>query len=344
MVRLVVLILILFCFKILYSRELESYLDSLYSRGRLSGNLLITDKNRVVERGSYGYAVKEWDQPFTPDTKLHIFSLTKHFTAIIVLQLVDEGVISLTDKISTYLPYLPEDIDKNIEVIDLLSHQHGIADISYNKLPLNLEELERGEFIKGYIGGGRESKPRGEFHYSGLTGYTLLGAIVEEVTDLSYEENLRSRLIEPYNLKGTGIYSESKVIKKIGSIYQYNQEERRRYFFLPQFNGASSIYSTIDDLNRLEIFLDSGEILSNNSYQILNTAIAPAEKPIYSMGYYIDRIKVGSNIYNLRFHTGGNRSSIFRVPDLGISIIFLNNIRNSELIDYSREIVQIIKE
>ncbi|MBN1971060.1 MAG: beta-lactamase family protein [Candidatus Delongbacteria bacterium] len=322
--------------------KIENYTDNLFEDQKLNGNVLVAYKNKIIFQKSYGYANSSWKVKFENDTRFLIFSLTKHVTAIMIMQLVDEGKLELYDTIDNYLPYLPGK-KKNISILNLLTHTHGIPDLYYEDLPLNIDQLSKERFIQNYFDDEREFSPGKEFSYSELAGYSLLGAIIEEITGKSYEENLKERIIEKLSLLNSGFFDGFHDVGRLAEVYQFDTDYLRRYFFTVSFNGSSSIYSSTEDLLRIETGIDNNDLMSKVSKEILLTAVAPKEKPKYALGYYIEDIFYNGRYSKARYHTGGGRSSVYHVEDEGISIILLNNIRNDKLIDYSREILMMIK-
>src|SRR5688500_1856382 len=100
---------------------------------QFNGSVLVADASGVVHKKGYGYANFEWQIPNTPDTRFRLGSITKQFTAMVVLQLVAEGKIKLDDRISTHLPDYRKDTGERITIAQLLNHTSGIK--SYTALP-----------------------------------------------------------------------------------------------------------------------------------------------------------------------------------------------------------------
>jgi CubicO group peptidase (beta-lactamase class C family) len=106
-----------------------------YTRsGDLNGLILVAEKGELLFAQSSGMANIAWGIPNDIDTKYRIYSMSKQFTSMLVMQLVEKGKIDLHKSISTYLPYYRKDVGEKVTVHHLLTHTHGIEE-GYNRLP-----------------------------------------------------------------------------------------------------------------------------------------------------------------------------------------------------------------
>src|SRR6185295_2916293 len=118
---------------------------SLYQKyGQFNGSALVADNGKVIYKKGVGLANMEWDIPNTPDTKFRLGSITKQFTATLILQLAEQGKIKLDGKIIDYLPDYRNDTGSKVTIHHLLSHTSGIP--SYTALPGFAESISRNPF------------------------------------------------------------------------------------------------------------------------------------------------------------------------------------------------------
>jgi len=129
-----------------WQAQADSYLKHLVDGGSFSGSVLVAQNGKVQMARGYGYANREYEIPNTPDTKFRIGSLTKQFTAALILALEEQGKLSTDDYISQYLPNAPEAWGK-IKIAHLLSHTSGIPNfvafkdnLHYERLPSTVEQ------------------------------------------------------------------------------------------------------------------------------------------------------------------------------------------------------------
>ena len=119
------------------AQDKAAKIDELLKRynefGQFNGTALVAENGRVIFKKGYGYANFEWKIPNDADTKFRLASVTKQFTAAVVLQLVDQGKIKLDGKITDYLPDYRKDTGERVTIHHLLNHTSGIP--SYTDAP-----------------------------------------------------------------------------------------------------------------------------------------------------------------------------------------------------------------
>jgi CubicO group peptidase (beta-lactamase class C family) len=210
---------------------MESYEDpgmKIKISSPFSGTVLVAKKGEIIFEEAYGEADIVSKMPNMVDTKFGIGSVTKQFTAMIIMQLVAENRINLQDTIGKYLSYLPKEKADQITIHQLLSHTSGLphydglqtigvslvdfGNTSYT--PKSLAELI-GKTHLVY-------KPGTTYNYSSL-GYDLLGAILEEITGKSFSALLTESIIEPLGLQNTGFGSNEYVSKNLAKGYSYRE-------------------------------------------------------------------------------------------------------------------------
>jgi CubicO group peptidase (beta-lactamase class C family) len=172
-------------------------LMSLYHEYRqFNGSVLVAEHGQVIYKKGFGLATMEWNIPNTPETKFRLGSITKQFTAAVVLQLIEEGKLRLDGRICDYLPEYPKKSGELVTIHQLLTHTSGIP--SYTGLPDFFEKMSRDpyspmDFLKVFSGLDFEFEPGSKFRYNN-SGYFLLGAIIEKVSGGSYEKVLQERI------------------------------------------------------------------------------------------------------------------------------------------------------
>ncbi|UCE21041.1 MAG: serine hydrolase, partial [Candidatus Aminicenantes bacterium] len=131
--------------------KIDKFIQVYHDYGRFNGTVLVAEGGKVIYKKGFGPANIEWNIPNKPDTKFRIGSITKQFTSMLILQLVEQGQIELDGKLSDYLPYYRKDSGEKVTVHHLLTHTSGIP--SYTSMPNFLEEVSRDpypvdEFVK----------------------------------------------------------------------------------------------------------------------------------------------------------------------------------------------------
>lgn len=313
--------------------EINEIINLYASYDTLNGAILVADKGEVIYKNGLGLANMEWDIPNTVETKFQIASLTKMFTAMLVLQLVAEHKLELHEPISSYLPTYPKENGDKITIHHLLSHASGLG-----REPSNNEKYNQPEAMVAQFANAPLSFPPGAgFEYSN-SGYTLLGYLIETITEQSYEEALQARIFKPLKMKNSGYFTNRKLIKNMASGYHKGFAEFQNTEETDESTAyaAGAIYSTIDDLFTWDQAL-STEILLPKKYRDLffeKHSVDSEEGGYYGYGWELKTKPIGTTKETIETvgHSGniaGFRALYTRIPATNSSIIVLNNTSRS---------------
>jgi CubicO group peptidase (beta-lactamase class C family) len=179
--------------------------------------------------------------------------MTKQFTAVLVLQFINEGRIQLEGHLSDYLPYYRKDTGSRVTVSELLSHTSGIPDflsgLGFLEGPASRTSYTVRDFVAGYCSGDLRFEPGTKFEYSN-SGYFLLGAILEQVSGKTYEQLLQERIFSPLGMKNSGYAHSETVIPHRATGYERSQAGLRnaRFYDMSIPFAAGALYSTVGDL------------------------------------------------------------------------------------------------
>jgi CubicO group peptidase (beta-lactamase class C family) len=183
--------------------------------GDFSGAVLVARDGKILYENAFGYANREWSIANDLGTKFEIGSMTKQFTALLVLQFVNEGKIRLDGSISDYLPYYRKDTGRRVIIAELLSHTSGIPDFlsqpSFLGGSASRAHYGVQEFATQYCSGDLLFAPGTRFGYSN-SGYFLLGAMLEQVSGSSFERLLQDRILTPLKMKDSGYVHPETVL------------------------------------------------------------------------------------------------------------------------------------
>jgi CubicO group peptidase (beta-lactamase class C family) len=265
------------------------------------GSLSILEKDKIVFSKAYGLAELSSGKKLDPTTKLKIGSITKTFTATMIMQLADEKKLSLDTKLSQFYPKVVN-ADK-ITIAMLLHHRTGIPDY-INDDPTVVQyiytENKKADLLKRIEGYTSAFEPDSEFRYSN-SNYNLLGYILEDITKKSYAENLNTRIVKKLGLKNTSFPVKIEPSQNEGYSFTFNGTQWEK---TPEWNNsmafaAGAIASTPDDLNLFLSGLFNGKLVSAASLEQMKTM-----KDNYGKGLVIAPFEE-RKFYG---HTGGNES------------------------------------
>ncbi len=313
------------------AQKIDDLLKTYYDYGQFNGSVLVAEKGKVVYEKGFGMANMEWTIPNQPDTKFRIGSVTKQFTAALILQFVDEGKIKLDGKITDYLPDYRKDTGGKITVHQLLNHTSGIP--SYTSRPDFFAEVSRdpynvADFVKKFASGDLEFEPGTKFNYNN-SGYFLLGAIVEKVTGKTYEAVLKERIFEPLGMKNSGYDNRAPILAKRANGYEKTPAGyvNAAYLDMSLPYAAGSMYSTVSDLYKWDQSLYENKVISAESKKLMFT---PGLSN-YGYGFGISDQPIGKTDQKTKViqHGGGINgfnSLLTRLVDKQQTIILLDNV------------------
>ncbi|MEP2935448.1 MAG: serine hydrolase domain-containing protein [Gilvibacter sp.] len=294
------------------------------------GTILVADQGEIVYKKAFGLANMEWDIANTIDTKFQIASMTKSFTALLVLQLVNEGKLALHEPISTYLKDFPKENGDKITIHHILTHSagfdRGVDDKKYNK---------PADMVGQFSGAPLQFEPGTRFAYSN-SGYTLLGYIMETVTGETYEALLQERILDPLAMKNSGFHRHRPVIKNMASGYYKgfgdyfdndSTDESSAY-------AAGAIYSTVEDMFLWDQAMNTEKLLPKEYMDLLFEKHIPEFENHYGYGWELRDKPIGNTsemVYTVGHSgsIGGFRSMYTRIPSRNASVIILNNTSHS---------------
>jgi CubicO group peptidase (beta-lactamase class C family) len=316
--------------------KIENRIDSLlidYDDKKAGMSIGIVIENKLVIQKHIGLANLEHQVPISRETSFHVASVSKQFTAFAILQLENEGKLSLSDDVRKYIPELNE-FKNTITINNLLNHTSGIKD-QWNLLRLSGWRLN--DFIDNdhvlnilYNQTSLNFEPNEDFMYSN-SGYTLLAEIVTRVSGIRFSEYTKKYIFKPLKMYNTQfVDKEGQIINN--KAYSYYKDGK--YYIEDIFNntsyGATNLSTTIEDLSKWVSNFNKKEIGNSVIFKKMDTQekLNNDETYGYANGQFINQYKGIKRIA----HSGQDASYqayIGRFPDLDISIIFSNN--NSEI-------------
>lgn len=328
--------------------KIDTLIQSYANLNKFSGNLLIAKDDKVIFQKSYGLADREFDIPNSEKTKFCIASLTKQFTAVLILQLVEEGKLNLYAPISKYLPYYRKDNGERITIHHLLTHTAGLAEYTERDdffSCISKNSYTHKEFIQKFCSDTLLSKPGTKYKYSN-TDYYILGAIIEEITHMSYAEVLQKNILDVAGMENSGVENHSIIIKERAKGYDFNADTYSNADYIDILStifSAGAIYSTTSDLFLWDKALFSNKLLSKKSRELMFTPILAN----YGYGVGITKFVVPNLNEEMHFifHQGainGFRSIMTHIVNENVLIVILCNNFDTDLNPINNAIFSIL--
>lgn len=331
--------------------KIDSLVKLYHDYGKFNGTALVAEGGRVIFKKGFGLANMEWNIPNKPDTKFRLGSITKQFTSMLVLQLAEEGKLSLDGKLPEYLPYYREDTGKKVTIHHLLTHTSGIP--SYTGLPEFMDEVSRDpygveEFVKKYCSGDLEFEPGARFKYNN-SGYFLLGAVIEKITGQPYEMVLEAKIFKPLGMKSSGYDHHGPIIPNRAAGYEQSLEgyANASYLDMSLPYSAGSLYSTAEDLFIWDQALYTEKLLSAKMKELLFKPHVAMGGAAYGYGWGVGKKKLPQSKREVAVisHGGGINgfnTLIERYVDDKHLIVLLNNTGGTSLGEMSTAICRIL--
>jgi CubicO group peptidase (beta-lactamase class C family) len=299
------------------AREIDTYVRRHVPFG-YSGSVLIAKKGQVLLNKGYGLADDSRKVPNTSETVFSLGSITKQFTATAILKLEEMGKLRVEDPISKHLPGVPDD-KKEITIHQLLRHTGAIVDVVAG----DYEAAERDETVRKALAAPLTGKPGEAYRYSNL-GYTLLAAIVERASGMSYEQFLQTHLFTPAGMKMTGYRLPDWSKATVASAYAAGKRTPPNpELTYPTWNvmGNGEVLSTTGDMFRWHQAITTGRVLSEAS---LRKMLTPGLGE-YGYGWVISDTPNGKIINHNGGSSTGTGAFVGRFPDSDTLVIFFVN-------------------
>ncbi|HTQ95706.1 MAG TPA: serine hydrolase domain-containing protein [Candidatus Acidoferrum sp.] len=309
---------------------MDDYIKNEMRHQRIPGLAMAIVRGADVRKQGYGLANLEDGAPVTTQTVFQIGSMTKQFTSFAVMLLVEEGKVSLDNKLGTYLPEVPA-VCRDVTIRQLLSHTSGIKD--YTEQP-GLDAIRRldqlPQQLLNIIANQPLDFPSGtRFAYSN-TNYLLLGMLIEKVSKQSYDDFLTQRIFTPLEMMQTRVNHSADIIPYRAQGYSRipGQTQNADYFSPSNAFGGGNLVSSMDDLVKWEEALSEHKLLKPESYTAMWTSASNQNDVFpYGFGWSINK----QNGHRLISHAGnisGFSSAILRFPDDRLTVILLTNLGN----------------
>ncbi|MFP2960732.1 serine hydrolase [Myxococcus sp. 1LA] len=327
-------------------QEVDRYISGFHQKGMFNGTVLVANERGILLKKGYGSANLEWKVPNAPDTKFRIGSITKSFTATVILQLAAEGKLQLDDPITRHLPDYRKDTGDRVTITHLLNHTSGIS--SYTSKPDIMKDIGSidsvAAFVKKACSGDLEFEPGTKYAYNN-SGYYLLGAIIEQLTGQTYAEAVQARILGPLGMKDTGYDVSATILPKRASGYAQTPGGivNAAYLNMELPYAAGSLYSTVEDLYRWDRAFYGDTLMPAALKQKMLT---PGLEH-YGFGWVIAPMQLHDGKTKLPgiFHSGGINgfaSLLVRVPERKEVVILLDNVAHGGLQEIAGGVLSIL--
>jgi CubicO group peptidase (beta-lactamase class C family) len=318
-------------------QDLRSHLDKLAPEDRFSGTVLVAKGDEILFEHAYGYADRAFKAPNKVDTKFNLGSMGKMFTAVSILQLAQEGKLSLQDKLIKDLPDYPnKDVASKITIYQLLTHTSGLGDFFGKEfLDSSMAKFRTLEsLLPLFVDKPLQFEPGAKWSYSNA-GFIVLGLVIQHVSEETYYDYAREHVFRPAGMINTDNYNTDADVPNLALGYTNMPDEmgkppspqrRSNIFILQRGGSAGGGYSTVEDLFRFAQALRGHKLLNTEYTDMIMTGKVPTPRPGVKYGFGMEEML--ENDVRIVGHGGGGpgiNSQLDMYPELGYTVAVMSN-------------------
>ncbi len=315
---------------------LTSIINQHYPTSGAAAVVLIEKGQQTILKKPFGQSIVEYQVPANINMKFRIASITKQFTAVAVLMLMEQGKLDLKDNINTYVPEYSQSQHNGITIYQLLTHSAGIPNYGdhggYDHH--GTDRVTMDSILKVFSTQPLDFKPGTSSSYSN-SGYLLLGKIIENVSGQSYAEFISQHIFNPLGMDNSSFYDFYEVVPGLSKGYEYSESANKTLIHAKPVKPGSmadgSIVSTIDDLGKWYRAIRSNKLISADSKTLAFTpyTLQDGRNTKQGLGWRI--AKIGD--FQTAEHGGNNHGTegyALYIPEANLNIVILSNLNRSD--------------
>lgn len=303
--------------------KINQIIDGARSNESFEGTILLADRGEVIFHQSYGFVDDALKQPVKNSMKFSLASITKTFTAVIILRMIEDGKLGLDDNLADLLPELNIPDDSKISVHHLLLHISGLPN-EQGEFYQSLKSPE--EFVETVLAEAKPSKI-GKFNYANID-YVLLGLIIEKIEGKQWAVVVEERILDPLQMTNTGFLERDNYPKDFAHTFSFEDEKRVKdpKFYIENFYSSACMYGDALDLLKFDQALYGETLINLASKEKLYTSYPEYNYTGYSVWTYdYPFTKPPVRVMERRGGIMGANNTLIRMLYLNRTIIILSN-------------------
>lgn len=326
------------------AKQIDDFIVPIFENYRAGAVVLVREGEEVIYRKAFGLADIEHNVKMKPHSVMKIASVTKQFTAMAIMQLIETQQLRFEDTLGDIIDGYPE-VGEKITIRQLLNQVSGIKNISRIQASRDARPLDKtvDELIAYFSELPLEFPSGTQWQYSN-SNYILLTKVIELVSGMSYGDYMKKHIFDPLNMINTQYGNRFPIIANRARGYRMNngELENANYISMSQPQGAGALISTIDDLNLWDQALNSEMLVSKEMFDLAST---PVELPegksfMYGFGWILPKVK-GVQYMEHNGGIDGFSSLVIRVPENNIYVAVIANSENIPSQEIAEEIASI---
>jgi D-alanyl-D-alanine carboxypeptidase len=310
------------------TQQIDAAVAPFYKADAPGAVVLVTKDGKVLLRKGYGMADVAAKLPLHPDASLRIGSVTKQFTAVAILLLMEEGKLSLSDPVTRFFPDYPA-AGQTVTIAHLLAHSSGLVNYTSKKdfMAHVAQETTVPHMMALFQHDPLEFTPGARHAYSN-SGYVLLGAIIEKLSGQPYGKFLEQRIFVPLGMTQTAYEGMERgpTLRATGHTKKEQGFTVSDKMSISQAYAAGGLVSSVDDLARWDAAITAGKLLSKESWKRAHTAYTfnDGKRSGYGFGWEVVTVR-GSPALTHGGSIAGYISHVVRLPQEKVFVTVLAN-------------------
>ncbi|MBO6212123.1 serine hydrolase domain-containing protein [Algoriella sp.] len=319
-----------------YKTRLAAFYKDFWVDGKVSGGFLVAKNGEIIFEGYQGMADERHKRSITAETPIHIASISKVFTSMAILKLVEKHKIKLDQKVNTILEGFPYE---DVTVRHLLSHRSGLpnyANVLWNNKKVMMER-EKPISNQDVLDIFREFdvkqiRPADKGFYYSNTNFAFLALVIEKIMNMDYPKAMKYMVFDPLEMKNTFVFEYDRDKDSVARSYKYNGYEWAWDDFDRTY-GDKNIYSTPRDLFKLDVAMYSDDFLPKKLKKEAFQGYSYEQKGFKNYGLGM-RLLEYDNGNKLLYHNGwwhGNNTVFVHDVKNQFTVIALGNKQNKNI-------------
>ncbi|MFA6084570.1 serine hydrolase domain-containing protein [Mucilaginibacter sp.] len=322
------------------SDRVEKVIDSCITKRNFNGAVLIAKNGKVDFIKYTGLANRHYNIPFSAKSRFQIFSVTKTFTAILIMQLYEQGKINLDSAIATYYPEYKGEAAHRVTIRNLLTYSSGryLKEMDPKFIPeaydQNLWPVDT--FINRYCSEKLIDTPGTKFNYSN-GDFIILGRIIEKIYKKPFDVVLREKILIPLKMRNTNYWHHEDIVANLDEGY-YNKDGNVDSLIMPTNHyidnhfSAGAMYSTAQDLLIFDQAIFNHTLLKKSTVDVMLNPYPKLGDVAFGFWVYPRKIGKTNTIFAERQGGGyGSESNWVHLIDKGVTLILLSNTETTDL-------------
>jgi len=310
------------------SAEFDKVVNEQFPLSETGGAVLVGSHGKIIYKKAFGKANLELNVPMNTNNVFRIGSITKQFTAIAILQLMEKGKLDVQDEITKFIPGYPVQGSK-ITIEHLLTHTSGIRD--YTSIKDSTQRYKTdftpAEMMTYFQNQPIRFAPGTRYEYSN-SNYFLLGYIIEKITGKTYQQYLKENFFQPLGMTSSFYGNDTMIIKNRASGYTKSEKglENTAAISMTQPYAAGAILSTVEDLFKWQQAVQSYKLVKKETLEKAFTRykLANGKESNYGYGWRFGFIQQESSIWHGGLINGFMSMEMY-LPKEDVYVVVLSN-------------------